>query len=93
MVTRSVSRAFFGQLQCRHHVAGFRGGLARHFGFYPKAVLAEQIYRTRENLRYCKEKGIRLSGGRTGCPSTDQQEQKRIATVDASARNAIEGKF
>lgn len=63
------------------------------FGFYPKAVLADQIYRTRENLRYCKEKGIRLSGPQLGRPSVDQQEQKRIAKADASARNAVEGKF
>jgi hypothetical protein len=63
------------------------------FGFYPKAVLADQIYRTRENLRYCKEKGIRLSGPQLGRPSADQQEQKRIAKADASARNAVEGKF
>lgn len=63
------------------------------FGFYPKAVLADQIYRTRDNLRYCKEKGIRLSGPRLGRPSDDQQERKRIAKADASARNAVEGKF
>jgi hypothetical protein len=63
------------------------------FGFYPKAVLADQIYRTRENLRYCKDKGIRLSGPRLGRPAVDQQEQKRIARADASTRNAVEGKF
>jgi IS5 family transposase len=63
------------------------------FGFYPKAVLADQIYRTRDNLRYCKENGIRLSGPQLGRPSADQQEQKRLAKQDASARNAVEGKF
>jgi IS5 family transposase len=63
------------------------------FGFYPKAVLADQIYRTRDNLRFCKENGIRLSGPRLGRPSAEQQEQKRIARADASARNAVEGKF
>jgi len=65
------------------------------FGYYPKAVLADQIYRTRENLRYCKEKGIRLSGPRLGRPSAtaDSQEHKKIAKADAAARNAVEGKF
>jgi IS5 family transposase len=63
------------------------------FGFYPKAVLADQIYRNRDNLRYCKEKGIRLSGPQLGRPAADQQEQKRIAKADASARHAVEGKF
>ncbi|MGG1597811.1 IS5 family transposase [Paenibacillus naphthalenovorans] len=63
------------------------------FGFYPKAVLADQIYRTRDNLRFCKEKGIRLSGPQLGRPSADQQEQKKIAKADAAVRNAVEGKF
>ncbi|MMZ55080.1 hypothetical protein D1872_169190 [compost metagenome] len=62
------------------------------FGYYPKAVLADQIYRTRDNLRFCKE-GIRLSGPQLGRPSADQQEKKKIAKTDAAARNAVEGKF
>jgi hypothetical protein len=65
----------------------------KRFGCYPEAVLADQIYRTRDNLRYCKGKGIRLSGPRLGRPSADSREQKRIAKVDASMRNAVEGKF
>ena len=31
-------------------------------GHYPSRILADKIYRNRENLRYCKERGIRLSG-------------------------------
>ncbi len=65
----------------------------RRFGFYPEAVLADQIYRNRENLRYCKQLGIRLSGPQLGRPSASQSESKRIARADASERNAIEGKF
>ncbi len=34
-------------------------------GHYPVRVLADQIYRTRENRRYCKGHGIRLSGPKT----------------------------
>lgn len=63
------------------------------FGCYPEAVLADQIYRNRENLRYCKEHGIRLSGPPLGRPSADHEEKKRIARLEASERNAIEGKF
>lgn len=63
------------------------------FDYYPKAVLADQIYRTLENLRFCKEKGTRLGGPPLGRPSADQQEQKKIAKADAAARNAVEGKF
>lgn len=32
----------------------------QRFGCYPEAVLADKIYRNRDNLRYCKEHGIRL---------------------------------
>ncbi|UJF31652.1 IS5 family transposase [Paenibacillus hexagrammi] len=65
----------------------------KRFGFYPEAVLADQIYRNRENLRYCKGLGIRLSGPQLGRPSANQEEAKRLSKVDASERNAIEGKF
>jgi len=62
------------------------------FGVYPKEVLADQIYRNRENRAYCKARGIRLSGPPLGRPSkqTDAAEIKRIARQDACERNAIE---
>ncbi|WCF06629.1 transposase [Paenibacillus thiaminolyticus] len=55
------------------------------FGVYPKEVLADQIYRNRENRAYCKERGIRLSGPPLGRPSkqADTAEMKRIAKLDA----------
>lgn len=67
----------------------------RRFGFYPKAVLADQIYRTRENRTFCKTHGIRLSGPALGRPVQGEEaaEQRRVARQDASERNAIEGKF
>ena len=37
-------------------------------GYYPERVLADQIYRTRENRNFCKEHGIRLSGPKLGRP-------------------------
>src|SRR5699024_9203038 len=66
------------------------------YGYYPEAVLADTIYRTRENRAYCKAHGIRLSGPKLGRPSKNEQinaAQKRIEQQDASERNAIEGKF
>ena len=39
-------------------------------GYYPVRVLADQIYRTRENRSYCKEHGIRLSG-----PKFDKKQE------------------
>jgi transposase, IS5 family len=34
----------------------------QRFGHYPESVHADQIYRTRANRTYCRERGIRLSG-------------------------------
>jgi hypothetical protein len=31
-------------------------------GAYPESVHVDQIYRTRENRKWCKERGIRMSG-------------------------------
>jgi hypothetical protein len=66
------------------------------FGYWPESVHADQIYRTRENRRFCKEKGIRLSGPALGKPVSQpeiQREIKKQVYQDEIARNAIEGKF
>ena len=64
------------------------------YGHYPKAVLADKIYRNRENRAYCKERGIRLSGPRLGRPPKETDKAiLRQEQADASNRNAIEGKF
>jgi IS5 family transposase len=64
------------------------------YGHYPEAVLADRAYRSRENLRYCKEHGIRLSGPPLGRPSKSARaEQARIERQDVAERNEIEGKF
>jgi hypothetical protein len=66
----------------------------KRFGFYPEAVLTDKIYRNRENLRYCKALGIRLSGPRLGRPSnTEKNAERKIEKQDAKERNAVEGKF
>lgn len=65
-------------------------------GCYPEAVLADRIYRNRENLSYCKEHAIRLSGPKLGKPASDEallKADKRVERQDASDRNAVEGKF
>jgi hypothetical protein len=64
------------------------------FGYYPEAVLADQLYRNRENLRYCKKHGIRLSGPALGRPrSQDSKVLKALARQDSSERNMIEGRY
>ncbi|MGI6634882.1 MAG: transposase [Christensenellales bacterium] len=34
--------------------------------------MADRAYRTRENLQYCKERGIRMSGPKLGRPPKDK---------------------
>ena len=62
------------------------------FGHYPEAVLADKLYRNRDNLRYCKERGVRLSGPRLGRPPKDGVPDP-YERPDSAARNAVEGKF
>ncbi len=65
-------------------------------GQYPASVHADQIYRTRHNLRWCKHHGIRLSGPPLGRPSLDDTQQARLRQQvrdDESVRVAVEGKF
>lgn len=63
-------------------------------GFYPDAVLADKIYRTKDNRDYCKTRGIRLSGPKLGRSSEDEKkEAKKQAYQDSRERNEVEGKF
>lgn len=64
------------------------------YGCYPESVHVDQIYRTRDNRAWCKEKGIRISGIPLGRPPKNRsKEQKRQAQLDEKIRNSIEGKF
>lgn len=66
----------------------------KKFGFYPEAVLADKIYKTRENREFCKTRGIRLSGPKLGRPQADEKKEARNqAYIDSGERNEIEGKF
>lgn len=66
----------------------------RRFGHYPASVHADQIYRTRANHQYCRERGIRLSGKPLGRPKQSGQPQIQKQTqADAAVRNQVEGKF
>jgi IS5 family transposase len=65
-------------------------------GCYPERVLADKIYRTRENLRYCENKGIRMNGPKLGRPTKDKtiyRQQCKLEQLEAGERNAVEGKF
>ena len=47
-------------------------------GHYPERVLADTIYRNRENRRYCKAHGIRLFGPKFGRPCKATKAADRI---------------
>ena len=59
----------------------------QRFGFYPRELLADQIYCTRTNRAALKEKGIKLIAKPLGRPSAVQIH------VRPGERNPIEGKF
>ena len=67
--------------------------LKRYFGYYPNRVLADQIYRTRENRNYCKEHGIRLSGPKLGRPSANAKVDKKQEYQDNTDRIEVERTF
>jgi hypothetical protein len=63
------------------------------FGAYPKAILADQIYRNKANRDFCKEHGIRLSGPRLGrIKAVELEQEKAIAYQDNCERNMIESR-
>ena len=45
-------------------------------GHYPKRVLVDQIYRTRDNRTFCREHNISMSGPKPGRPSKDKKSTK-----------------
>jgi IS5 family transposase len=65
-------------------------------GVYPERVLADKVYRNRENHQYCKERGIRMSGPKLGRPPTDEalyRQQLLEERLESGERNAIESAF
>mgnify|MGYP004484104077 CR=1 FL=1 len=59
-------------------------------GHYPSRVLADKICRNRENLSYCKERGIRLSGPALGRPQTGADRNKAQDYRDDCERVEVE---
>jgi len=66
------------------------------FGYYPEAVMADTLFRNRENIQYLKKLGVRMSGPRLGRHPKDRQilkEQKKIEKLDAGKRNGVESSY
>ncbi len=62
-------------------------------GHYPERALADKIYRNRENLAFCKQHGIRLSGPSLGRPKKDVKIDKKTEYVDNTDRVEVERSF
>lgn len=65
-------------------------------GFYPQRILVDKIYRNRESIAWCRERGIQITGPALGRPSKDkklQREEKQKEYQDICDRNAVEGEF
>jgi len=64
-------------------------------GCYPKVVITDKIYGTRDNRQWLKNLNIRYSGKPLGRPSVQQQTQyqKRKFKKEQGMRNQVEGKF
>ena len=72
----------------------------RRFGHYPESVHCDKIYRSRDNRKFCKKHGIRMSGPPLGRPvkeTTDNaaelHEKACLRHQDELDRIPIEGKF
>ena len=71
-------------------------GYRKAYGHYPDRVLADTIFRTRENLRYCKDHGIHLNGPRMGKPTKDpiiRKQELRQEWLESGERGDIERRF
>jgi hypothetical protein len=65
----------------------------RRHGCWPEVILADTIYRNRDNRAFCKKHGIRLSGPRLGRPKQSEIEADREqAYQDSCERNMVESR-
>lgn len=62
-------------------------------GKYPERILADKIYRNRDNLAFCREHGIRLSGPALGRPKKNDKPDREQDYKDICERVEVERKF
>jgi len=62
-------------------------------GHYPSRILADKIYRNRDNLAFCKLHHIRLSGPALGRPKKDETRDKKQDYRDECERVEVERRF
>ena len=80
-----------------YNEAGNLQAMAERFrareGHNPSRILADKIYRNRENLSYCREHGIRLSGPALGRPKKGELRDKAQDYKDECERVEVERRF
>jgi len=69
-------------------------------GYYPASVHADKIYQNRDNRKFCKEHGIRITGKPLGRPRKETEKNKEQLEIEKKQRYqddidriAIEGRF
>lgn len=62
-------------------------------GHYPSRILADKIYRNRDNLRSCKKHGIHLAGPALGRPKKNEDRNKSQDFLDECERVEVERCF
>ena len=72
------------------HMLSYVEQFRKRFGFYPKEILADNIYCTRENRKQVKLYGIHLKAKPLGRPSLSEAVAVHVSPGE---RNPIEGKF
>ena len=88
--------AFHEGLDLKSQVEVYR----RRYGYYPKTVLGDPLYGTRDNRRYLKSKGIHFAGKPLGRPrkvtAANRDELRHLKAQrreEYLQRIPIEGKF
>jgi hypothetical protein len=62
-------------------------------GHFPKRVLADKIYRNRDNIKFCQEHGIEFLGKPLGRPRKDYIPDKKAIHKSEKDRIEVERKF
>lgn len=91
-VTRISFEAFNESGQLREALIQYH----ERTGRWPKRVLVDQIYRTRVNIAFCKEHGIRLSGPKLGRPKKEENQSpsdRKVSYKDNTDRIGVERFF
>ena len=66
------------------------------YGHYPKRILADTIFRTQKNRRFCKKLGIHMNGPKLGKPTSDpaiRKQEVHMEWIESGERGDIERRF